>query len=195
MMLEVLVASSAVGLSAARARAYSARLASRFSKMASMTTSACAAPSPRHIRAHAGAASSAAARLCAGACRRGPGALQRRLDQLCAAVLQRHGQAAQRSPGRDIAAHDAGADDVHVTEFDRRLAAQALEAILQQEHPHQIARGGRAHERADGARLGLVARGAGGAVAAPQIDEWRRARGSARGAPSGAATPRLPGAR
>ena len=60
--------------------------------------------------------------------------LQRRLDELELAILQRDLQAAQRAPGRDIPAHDPGADHVHTLERGGRLAAQPLEAILQQEH-------------------------------------------------------------
>ena len=52
------------------------------------------------------------------------------LEELCGArhgrreafgvlVLQRHAQAAQRTPRRDVAAHDAGADHVHVLRFER----------------------------------------------------------------------------
>ena len=37
-------------------------------------------------------------------------------NQFLAAILQRDRHAAKRRPGRDIAAHDAGADDVHVLE-------------------------------------------------------------------------------
>ncbi len=51
------------------------------------------------------------------------------------------------------------------------FAAQALEPVLQQEYPHEVARGLRAHELRDGARLGLVALVPGGAVVLPQIDD------------------------
>ncbi len=44
----------------------------------------------------------------------GARAVERGLHELVAAVLQRHGVAAQRTPRGDVAAHDAGADDVHV---------------------------------------------------------------------------------
>ena len=41
-------------------------------------------------------------------------AIERGLDEFHLAILQRHVEAAQRAPRRDVAAHDAGADDVHV---------------------------------------------------------------------------------
>ena len=47
--LEVLVARIASGFAVASSLANSARFASRFSKIASMITSACATPSPRDV--------------------------------------------------------------------------------------------------------------------------------------------------
>jgi hypothetical protein len=43
--------------------------------------------------------------------------LERGLDVLHLAVLQRHREAARGAPGRDVAAHDACADDVHSREL------------------------------------------------------------------------------
>ena len=54
LMLEVLVANTAPGLSLGSSSAYSARLASTFSTMASITTSAVATPSPDDVRAQPG---------------------------------------------------------------------------------------------------------------------------------------------
>ena len=121
--------------------AYSARLASRFSKIASITTSASGTPSPatsarqarRGGRRVLPASRSALVEQLVRA-------LERRLDVLQRAILQRDVEAAQRAPGGDVAAHDAGADHVHVLDGRGGLAAEALQAILQQEHAHQIAR-------------------------------------------------------
>jgi hypothetical protein len=38
---------------------------------------------------------------------------------------------------------------MQMLEFGLRLGAQSFEPILQEKHPHQIARGGRAHQLAD----------------------------------------------
>ena len=48
------------------------------------------------------------------------GPLQRRLDVFHPAILQRHAEAAKRAPGRDVATHDPGAHDVHVSHRRRR---------------------------------------------------------------------------
>jgi hypothetical protein len=73
--------------------------------------------------------------------------------------------------GGDIAAHDAGADDMHMAKIGGRLPSQALEPILQQEHADQVARCGSAHELADRSCLGLVALGTGGAVPLPKVQD------------------------
>ena len=59
------------------------------------------------------------------------GALDGRRDALDALVLQRHRQAAQRRPGGDVAAHDAGADHVQVLRREITVLAEALQALLQ----------------------------------------------------------------
>jgi len=61
------------------------------------------------------------------------------LHELGAAVLQGHGKAAERTPRSDVAAHDAGADDVHVATRWQFLAAQSLQPLLQEEHAHEVA--------------------------------------------------------
>ena len=43
-------------------------------------------------------------------------------DPLDALVLQGDGQAAQRAPGRDVAAHDTGADHMHAAHRRQRAA-------------------------------------------------------------------------
>ncbi len=69
----------------------------------------------------------------------GSRAIERGLHELGAAVLQRHGEAAQRAPRSDVAAHDARADDVHVAARRQFLAAQSLQPFLQEEHAHEVA--------------------------------------------------------
>ena len=100
----------------------------------------------------------------------GLGAVHGRLNQFRGAILQADRHAAKRRPGGDIAAHDAGADDVHMAEFRGRFSAEALQPVLQQEYAHEIARRGSAHEIADGSCLSLIALGAGRAVTLPQIE-------------------------
>ena len=116
---DVLVARIASGRARASTSAKSARLASTFSKIASMITSARAMPSP----ATSGIRRSSASRARRGSRRRSANSFAARFiagARRCGVlVLQRHGEAAQRAPRGDVAAHRAGADDVHV----RRPAA------------------------------------------------------------------------
>ncbi len=81
---------------------------------------------------------------------------ERGLDVLQLAVLQRDREAARRAPGGDVAAHDARADDVDVGDLARRLAAQRLHAVLQEEDAHEVARLVGEEQARDRARLGLV---------------------------------------
>ena len=76
------------------------------------------------------------------------GPLHRRPEALGVLVLQRHGEAAQRAPGRDVAAHRPGADHVHVVGPGTPLLAEALETLLQAEHADQVLRRRRAEQRA-----------------------------------------------
>src|SRR6516162_663450 len=140
MMLEVLVARSAPGFMRGSSRAYSSCLAARFSKMASITRSAAATPSPA-TSAQSPARRCALRRVAQALVEELLGTFQRRLDVLGGAIFERHREAAQRRPGGDIPAHDTGADDVHVTDVGACLAARTLERILQQEDAHEIARG------------------------------------------------------
>src|SRR3546814_1702399 len=86
-----------------------------------------------------------------------------RSDEALLAVLQGDVEALVRGPRGDVAAHDAGADHVHMLDAGI-LAAQALESLLQEEHAGQVARGRRAgqldHRLALGRqqRLGAAAR-------------------------------------
>src|SRR3546814_2965139 len=66
----------------------------------------------------------------------------RAVDEALLAVLQGDVEALVRGPRGDVAAHDAGADHVHMLDAGI-LAAQALESLLQEEHAGQET--GRAH--------------------------------------------------
>jgi hypothetical protein len=58
------------------------------------------------------------------------------------AIAQRDVEAAIRGPGRDVAAHHAGADHVHVLDA-VILAASGLQPLLQEEDADQVAGGRR----------------------------------------------------
>ena len=120
--LEVLVARIASGLAIASSLANSARFASRFSKIASMITSAWRAPCAAHVGDQPVERVAHAARVAQAALEQLRGALHRRREALGRGVLQRHAQAAHRADRGDVAAHHAGADHVHVA----RLELHAL---------------------------------------------------------------------
>jgi len=46
--------------------------------------------------------------------------------------------AAQRTHRGDVAAHDAGADHMDVPRREIDALAEGLQALLQEEHPHQV---------------------------------------------------------
>ncbi len=139
--------------------------------MASITTSAAATPSP----ATSARSRARASAFFAGSRRRlsksSPRPLQRRRHVLGRAILQRDRETAQRRPGGDVPAHDARADHVHVADLGSALAARALQAILQQEHAHQVARGLGGEQVRNRARLGLERRRTVRPVARPQLDD------------------------
>ena len=126
---DVLVARMAPGLARASASTKIFCLISSFSTTASMITSARARPLP------VGSASSRAmavstsvfdlSRFLNSVLAR----VERRLDPLHVEILQRHAHAAQRAPGRDIAAHHAGADHMHPAEH--RLVGAAHPLLLE----------------------------------------------------------------
>ena len=155
-MLEVLVARIARRLEPGFELRIQRRLASTFSKMASMTTSASATPSPvTSMRRRANRRRAAAGLLqplLEKGLRRGRAPAESILGVRSCSVTVMPRKAAQAaiSPPMTPAPMTCTCLNSAV-----RLAAQALEAILQQEHAHQIARGRRAHEFADGARLGF----------------------------------------
>ena len=81
----------------------------------------------------------------------------RRRDPLHRLILQRHRHAALRAHRRDVAAHHAGADHMHMARDEgrntvRRLAHR-LQALLQKEHAHQVLRGRRAEDRVERGRI------------------------------------------
>ena len=90
-------------------------------------------------------------------------------------VGERDGKSVPRAPGRDIAAHGARADDVHVA---RRPVAvgEPLELVAQEEYAHEVARGVRhkqARKRGDLGALHVVRIAA---VLFPKIDQRMRRR-------------------
>ena len=177
-MLEVFVARRAVGFMRGSRRAYSSRFASRFSKMASTTTSASGTPCAFDIRAQALACIRPLARVSRmrfsnSSCAR----LMRRLDEFGAAILQRDGEAAQRAPRSDVAAHDACADDMHVTRpAGAPLPPMAFSRSCSRNTRIEIARGLGGEEMRDRARFGFVSLLAARAVLRPQIDDRVRRR-------------------
>src|SRR5205823_2342933 len=76
-------------------------------------------------------------------------ALDRRSDALGCGVLQRDGEAAHRADRRDVAAHDARADDVHMAHLEIAGLAEGLQALLQEEDADQVRRSRMREERAD----------------------------------------------
>ena len=153
-MRDVLVARIAPGFAFASSAANSARLASRFSKIASMMTSARAMPSP----ATSGISRSVASRTRRGSLQPAREQLRRaghrRREPLGVLVLQRDGQAAQRAPRRDVAAHRAGADHVHVRRLEVAFLAQRLQPLLQPEDADQVGGRRRLEQRRDRRRIG-----------------------------------------
>ena len=67
------------------------------------------------------------------------GAGKRWLDEPELPILQRDIEAAQRAPGRDVAAHHARADDMDTLQVVRRPAAERLQAVLQEKCAHEVA--------------------------------------------------------
>ena len=64
--------------------------------------------------------------------------LDRRRQFLGRRVLQRNGNAAHRADGRDVAAHDAGTDDVNMLCLEGRVLAKRLHTLLQEEDADQV---------------------------------------------------------
>ena len=98
-------------------------------------------------------------------------ALQRRLDAVHVEVLQGDAHAAQGAPGGDVAAHDAGADDVDAGEFGVRAGALLLEAFGEEEDAAQIGGGVGAHQRHEGVDLAAAHRLPVVAMFFEQVDE------------------------
>ena len=160
-MLEVFVASSAPAGIFSCSDLYRACLASRFSNMASMMRSAFDAPAPStsDCSRSVAAARSASLRI-------------RFSNSFFARPMAGSMYCCSRSCSVTVwprRAHHA--DNVSVRDFCRRLAALALELVLQEKDSHEIARRARAHELGDGARLGLVTRARRRAVTGPQVDD------------------------
>ena len=65
-------------------------------------------------------------------------ALDRGREALGRRVLQRDREAAHRADRRDVAAHHAGADDVHVARLEGGTLAERLQPLLQEEDADQV---------------------------------------------------------
>jgi hypothetical protein len=81
-------------------------------------------------------------------------ALDRGGDALGRRVLQRHREAAHGADRRDVAAHDPGADDVHVARLEGGARGERLHPLLQEENPDQVLRGRVIDQRLDRRRKG-----------------------------------------
>ena len=100
-------------------------------------------------------------------------ALDRAPERLDLHVRKRHRKPMPRAPRGYVAAHGAGADDVHALTGPRAVG-QGFELLAQEEDPHQISRcfgGEEPRERSD---LGLLHGARIAAVLLPEIDEGVR---------------------
>ena len=177
-MLDVFVARIAPAFMRGSSCRYSACLASRSSKIASMMKSAAAAPLPSTSAASRSRVACNASGLRTFFSNSFAARCQRRLDVAQFAILQRDVIAFECAPRGDIAAHDARADDVHVS---LRVAggfapAGLLEALLQEIDPDEVAGRRCLHQLAERLGLGVVGRIVGGAMALPQVDHRVRRR-------------------
>ncbi len=102
--------------------------------------------------------------------------VERGLDVLHLAILQGHVEATQRAPRRDVATHDACANDVHATHVRRHALAEALQATLQEEHAQEVParrRRGELHDRPCFEFQALADRGT---ASPPHLDQRERCR-------------------
>ena len=110
-------------------------------------------------------------------------ARDRLAERLGLHVGERHGEPVPGAPGRDVAAHCAGADDVHALAGEVAVG-QALELLAQEEHAHQVARGIGDHEPGERRDLRLLHGCAHRRRGSPKGRSARTARDNARPAPS-----------
>ncbi len=101
-------------------------------------------------------------------------AIQRRLDELHLAILQRDVEAAQCAPRGNIAAHHAGADHVHTLNLRVAAGTEAFQPFLQKVYAHEIAAGRCQREPGDRARFELQALDNARPAAAPDFDQRER---------------------
>ena len=100
------------------------------------------------------------------------GAADRGGDPFQRLVLQGDGEAAQRRPGGNVAAHDPGTDHVEAIQREIRFLAEGLQPILEEEQAHQIAGCRRADDTVDQFRRGQRV----ATVSRPAIDDGVRGR-------------------
>ena len=100
--------------------------------------------------------------------------IQRRLDVFHLAILQGYLEALERGPRGNIAAHHAGADDMHMLDAVIGAAALALQPLLQEEDADQVLRGRRLRQLRHRACFDLQSLLDAGAAALPHVDhrEW-----------------------
>ncbi len=155
MIEEVLVASTAPGLSLPSIDLNRFCLTSSFSTIASITTSArpmLLALGIGDQPGHGGGAQRLGLELAGEQLLLRGDALG---DLLGIHVLQRHLHAGGDAPAGDVGAHDAGADHVHAQRLEgEALRRLRLHHLRQLEHAAQVARGVAHHQRREGARLG-----------------------------------------
>ena len=150
---EVLVASTAPGFILASSSWNRVCLTSSFSTMASITTSACLTclPSGSAIRRPTAASTACLLRSCLA---NRPLARRERLLGLGGVeILEARLHAADDAPGGDIAAHGAGADDMHPLRLEAVLRRLVLQHLREHEHAAEIARGLARHQRREHLRL------------------------------------------
>ncbi len=98
------------------------------------------------------------------------GALHRARDRLSLHVGQRRPQTLIGAPGRDVAAHGAGTDDMDMADLVAGTG-ELLHLIAQEEHPDQVLRRRRHHQMGERTLLGGQHRGLVAAVLLPEIDQ------------------------
>ena len=98
------------------------------------------------------------------------GALDRAGDRLRLHVGERHTQALIGAPGRDVAAHRAGADDVDMLDAVAG-ACELLHLLAQEEHPDQVLRRRRHHQIGERGLFGPQHRDLVVAMLFPEIDQ------------------------
>ncbi len=120
------------------------------------------------------------------------GALDRAADRILVGIAERDDKAVPRAPRGDVAAHGAGADDMHAASVPV-AAGEVFQIFAQEKHAHEILRSVADEKLGEGRNLRLLHRLRRRRRARPTDRSRRRARDNARAAP--AWRPRSPCAR